>query len=70
MYVWVFFTLFDNLKINRMNKLELKHLAPYLPYGLKLYHKGFPYVEMRGLPESFQYDYWNITHFFTLLYNC
>jgi len=22
-----------------MSKLELKHLAPYLPYGLKIYHK-------------------------------
>ena len=22
-----------------MTKLELKHLAPYLPYGLKIYHK-------------------------------
>lgn len=24
-----------------MEKLELKHLAPYLPYGLKLYHSGY-----------------------------
>jgi hypothetical protein len=23
-----------------MEKLELKHLAAYLPYGLKIYHKG------------------------------
>lgn len=29
-------------------KLELKHLAPYLPYGLKMYYRGRVY-ELRSL---------------------
>jgi len=29
------------LKTNNMNKIELKHLAPYSPYGLKVQHTEY-----------------------------
>lgn len=37
MFDWV-------LNFIEMNKLELKHLAPYLPYGLKFKRKSYDYI--------------------------
>lgn len=38
-------------------KLELKHLAPYLPYGLKaMYTHGNKFGEVKGLSDISEYD--------------
>ena len=44
--------------------LELKHLAPYLPYGLKFSHSGNTNVELKELKYSKANEQWTANGFF------
>ncbi len=41
-------------------KIELKHYAPYLPFGITLTREGFTNAVMVGIPENFRPSYWKM----------